>query len=171
MALRAYKLRPEYEGALVGGLIRTGADSEADIKDLLDSGNGEILTEDPMLQSILDNYYGAHGLLLQAYAVDGESREPIDVTITTSTVVSVPVASAPPAGGDQSAAAGQSASNVPNAQHDTTQSDYATFTVEELRDTLAERGVAFSARANKQELVAALDENDRMRQEGVGSGS
>lgn len=165
MALRVYKLRPEYEGDLVGGVIRTGADSEADIKDLLEQGGGEIPTDDPMLQSILDNYYGAHGLLLQAYAVDGEERTPINPALTATQQVPA-VQAQPPTAQISPSQLSARASAEQGAVHDETESQYSTFTVDQLKETLGERNVSFGARASKQELVAALEENDRARQEG-----
>jgi hypothetical protein len=58
MSARAYTLRPEYEGSLVGGTMITGVDCAAmDVRKELDE-HGQIVTSDGVLQSILENYYG-----------------------------------------------------------------------------------------------------------------
>jgi len=64
MGKRAYTLSEEYKNVGVDGHITTGVEGKGvNIQDLLKEGNGEIITEDPMFQSVLENYYGASGLV------------------------------------------------------------------------------------------------------------
>lgn len=159
MATRAYKLRPEYKDAVVGGRFRTGPETEADLKELLDAGSGEIVTDDPGFQGVLENFFGTHGLMFEIEEVGEEGdRTPVELE--------APVQVVAPA----TAATGATAASVPGAEHGEGGSEYDGLTYDELVSTARERRLAVSANATQEEVVQIL-ENDDNRQEGAGSGS
>lgn len=77
MPKKAYTLRPEYEGTLVGGSVITGVDcGSMDIMEEI-AKNGKIVTDDTVFQGILENYYGISGgqpvRIFEAAMIDPET--------------------------------------------------------------------------------------------------
>lgn len=162
--LKSYTLRPEYKDTLSGGTVSTGVNGRTiDIVEELDKGNGEIVSDDSTVQSVLEQQWGEFGRVFDVSYVQGDERIPAQEqeVVTAGTVAGEPLAPTTPV---------QSAADLPPAEHGD-QSDYATFSVEELKSTLDERGVGYKANAKQEELVAALEADDKTRLEGAGSGS
>lgn len=151
---KAYKLRPEYEGTLVGGSVITGTDAGVmDIKQALEEHDGEIVTDDAVLQSILENYYGSEGLMFDvAQVTEDDERVPLASPLENPGPPHSQPAGAP-------IQQGTTAAEELIAQHGN-ESPYATFTVDELKDTMNDRGLEFKAKATKDELVASLEADD-----------
>lgn len=163
MPTRAYTLRSEYEGQLVGGSVISDASGGImHIADALKEGNGEIITDDPFLQGTLDNVYGAQGPLFKVALVEGDKRKSIP-----SATAPGPGDFGPPPPVEAATEIGQSAASVPQAQHGEL-SEYSQLTMEEAKELLDERHVPYAKGAKKEELIAALEQSNT---EGAGSGS
>jgi hypothetical protein len=164
MSERAYTLRPEYEGTLVGGTVVTGSEGGMlNVVDALDEGDGKIVTDDLVLQSVLENYYGEFGLVFVTNTVEEDGSL---TPLPEAEIVHQPPHLAAPglAGQEARREAGLTAGSVPSAQHDESQSAYDGLTVPELEDTARERGLEVKAHSKKSELIEALEANDAERE-------
>lgn len=190
MPNKAYKLRPEYEGTLVGGSVITGTDcGTMDIPTALAEGNGQIETDDHVLQGILENYYGMHdgapSLIFQtlvrapngAYIPEelaGPARSPVHPSILQANPVSQNKSPqdppAPPAQigeaaltgdvGDTTPPAGERLTEDAPVEHGDSEGGYGGLTVSELQDIISERGLLSPRGATKATLVAVLEDHD-----------
>lgn len=150
--LKAYTLRSEYEGKLVGATCVSGPDGVSiDVLEELDANDGQITTDDFVLQSVLENLYAADGLLLDAHVVDSEGNlsklenpgPSLPQPETASAMSELPT---PPPQGEA-------------PQHG--EGGYHDMPKEELKEVATDRGLAYKANASKPELVAMLEESDK----------
>lgn len=159
---KAYTLREAYKDVFIGGHVTTGVEGQGvDLQDLLEEGGGEIKTDDPVFQSILENYYGGEGLVFDVHQVDGEERIPVQAVGEGPPIAvgnPAPSVETPPMAGAGTAAA------TPEAQHGE-ESEYAKMPVSELRETVRERGIDNPSigNAKKDELIAMLEADDSQR--------
>lgn len=154
MSLRAYTLKDPYVGKLVGASCPAGPDGQSmDIMQALQDGNGAITTEDNVIQSVLENIYGGHGLLFDVHDVDPE---------TGAHSLIVKQEPGPPAPHLMEGAAATGTADLPDAVH--ADSGYAGMPLEELKQTATERGLKIKASAIEQDVIDALEKSD---QEGI----
>lgn len=160
--IKAYSLRAAYKDTFVGGTVTRGTSGEAvDIRQALEDGNGEIITDDAVFQSVLENYHGADGLVFKAKQVQGDER--IDIAQPDGPPIpvverEVPLQAAPPA----TPISGSTSVEVPAAEHGG-ESEYTNLPDNELRETINERGLKVSGAAKTDTMVAALEKDDADR--------
>lgn len=158
---KAYALRPDYEDTFVGGSVITGHEGGMlNITEALGEGDGQIKTDDQVLQSLLENYYGAHGLMFDVFTVDEETGEQTKVESHQPPNVGITApAPGPPSPPNPDAPQG-SAGSAPPAEHGDQASGYEGLTVKELQEIATEREIQFNTRASKDELISALENDD-----------
>lgn len=155
---RAYTLSSAYKDTLVGGTVITGHEAEMmDIMQELEAGDGKIVTEDAVLQSVLEGYYGADGLVFEVSTVDDETGElkPIEThqpPVPQGTEAVVHPKPPTPTGG--------MAPDLPAGPGDDSSSGYDGLPLDELRDIASERDIKFAKNATEQDLVQLLEADD-----------
>lgn len=161
--IKSYSLRSAYAETFVGGHVKKNVEGESvDLRELLETGNGEIITDDAVFQSVLDNYYGSEGLVFKSKQVQGDER--IDIPQPNEPPVPVAAPGPPqdlPQAAPESTPIGQVAA-MPPAEH-SEGSEYANMPDQELREVINERGLKVPGNAKTDKMVAALEEDDASR--------
>lgn len=159
---KAYKLRSELADSFVGGSVISGFDrGTVDLKEALEQGDGVIMTANPHLQGILDNYYGTVDgklmLVFDAFSVDSQTGEQtkIDPPVVGATakaprpdLIEPPLIKVQPSDPNDPSS--------PVHQHD----GYAGLKLSELEDIATERGLEYPAGASDEDIIAILEAHD-----------
>lgn len=159
--LLAYTLRPPYRETLVGGVVTTGQDGALlDIKQTLEDNDGEIRTDDNVLQAVLDNYHGADGLVFEASVVEDDGSR------TALKPAEPIVPQMPDLSGAQVDSSGHAASAAPAREEPADgapvhpESGYSGLTDDELKQLLDERKLPYDEDDDSDTLIDTLEAHD-----------
>lgn len=170
MGLVAYALRAEYEQSFSGAtLAYGGAKQTFDVAEALASGNGKIITDEPLLQTALECLDGGSGPLLKHVAVgDNPVITPLpegaegSVAVGQEQSLSAQAAEVDRPGPVTDSVLERAQADEGTADHTGTEG-YDALTKDELQDEAKSRDLEVAKDAKKEDLVKLLEEDDDTR--------